>query len=264
MLLGSGEKWWPLSHLNEKKSRKKLSRLFVALVADFGPNWKHDLARSCFILKKVFLGQEVHYYMVHIAYHELNLPFAIMRKSDANVKIPNTRLTKNFVAIFALAERLPASATLKWIYTLSRLSIENIMPATNLPQNHQKQLSFSTAWYLSSTEICVTVLRKYVVLRINAPAQHTLILYNARHCHRPTILISDLTNMTITCYCESSRLVYTKPLPKAQPHIVQSQCTSWLFVQKSHLSRRNTTFVTPWQLFNNLFGKKCILWQSVQ
>ena len=96
------------------------------------------------------------------------------------------------------------------------------------------------------------------------PFQHTLMLYNARHCHRPTILISDLTNMTIMCYCESSRLVYTKPLPKAQPHIVQSQCTSWLFVQKSHLSRRNTTFVTPWQLFNNLFGKKCILWQSVQ
>ena len=82
-----------------------------------------------------------------------------------------------------------------------------------------------------------------------------------RQCHRPTIciLISDLTNMTTVRNCESSRLVCTKPLPNAHPHIVQSQCTSRLFVRKSHLSRRNATFVTLWQLFNNLFGKKCIL-----
>ena len=95
-----------------KKIEKKTVLAFCRPRRRFGPNWKHDLARSCFILKKVFLGQEVHYYMVHIAYHELDLPFAIMRKSDANVKIANTRLTKTYAAIFALAERLPTSATL--------------------------------------------------------------------------------------------------------------------------------------------------------
>ena len=39
--------------------------------------------------------------------------FAIMRKNDAFVAIiVNTRLTKIFMAIFALDERLPTSATL--------------------------------------------------------------------------------------------------------------------------------------------------------
>ena len=41
--------------------------------------------------KTVFLEREVHYNMVYIAYH--------------------THLTKNFVAIFALAKRLPTFAT---------------------------------------------------------------------------------------------------------------------------------------------------------
>ena len=182
-------------------------------------------------------------------------------------KTANTRLTKNFVAIFALAERLPASATLKWIYTLSRLSIENIMPATNLPQNHQKQLSFSTAWYLSSTEICVTVLRKYVVLQINAPAQHTASYCTMLDCVTVPLFVFFYLIWQIWQSCvivSRADLSIQSPCPRPNLTLLQNQCTSWLFVQKSHLSRRNTTFVTPWQLFNNLFGKKCILWQSVQ
>ena len=50
------------------------------------------------------------WYILHII---LNLicKFAITRKNDA--KIANARLTKTFVAIFALAERRPTSATLE-------------------------------------------------------------------------------------------------------------------------------------------------------
>ena len=64
--------------------------------------------------KKEFLGNEVRYFMVIIAY-SLNqiCNIAIACKNDASVaKITNRRLTKIFVAIFALAERLPTSATL--------------------------------------------------------------------------------------------------------------------------------------------------------
>ena len=62
----------------------------------------------------MFLGQEVHYYMVYIAYFtELICKFAIMRKNDAFVaKMVNTRLTKVFMTILAPDERLPTSATL--------------------------------------------------------------------------------------------------------------------------------------------------------
>ena len=64
--------------------------------------------------KTVFLGQEVHYYMVNIAYFtESFCKFAITRKNDAfDAKIVNTRWTKILVAIFAPDERLPSSATL--------------------------------------------------------------------------------------------------------------------------------------------------------
>ena len=62
----------------------------------------------------MLLGQEVHYYMVYIAYFtELNSKIEITRKNDAFVaKIVNTRLTKDFMAIFAPAESLPSPATL--------------------------------------------------------------------------------------------------------------------------------------------------------
>ena len=58
------------------------------------------------------LGQEVHYYIVHIEYHtELNLQ--TRKQNDAfAVKIRNTRLPNSFLANYALAERLPTSATL--------------------------------------------------------------------------------------------------------------------------------------------------------
>ena len=71
---------------------------------------------KCFFgSRTVFLGQEVHYYIVHILHIVLNkiCKFVIMCKNDAFVaKIANMRRTKIFVAIFALAERLPTSATL--------------------------------------------------------------------------------------------------------------------------------------------------------
>ena len=57
--------------------------------------WK-TLGKKCFFWSKTeFLWQEVHYYMVYIAYFtELNLQM-IMHKNDAFVaKIVNTRLTK--------------------------------------------------------------------------------------------------------------------------------------------------------------------------
>ena len=63
----------------------------------------------------MFLGQEVHYYMVYIAYFtELNLQICDhAEKNNAfDAKIVNTLLTKIFIAIFAPDERLPSSATL--------------------------------------------------------------------------------------------------------------------------------------------------------
>ena len=56
------------------------------------------------------LGQEVHYYMVYIAYFtELILQICdYALKSDVfDAKNVNTRLTKIFIAIFAPDERLP-------------------------------------------------------------------------------------------------------------------------------------------------------------
>ena len=53
--------------------------------------------------------------MVYINYYQLNLQICNYIQNDAFVaKIGNTRLTKNKVGIFALAERLPISATLLW------------------------------------------------------------------------------------------------------------------------------------------------------
>ena len=62
----------------------------------------------------MFLGEKMPYYMVHIAYYtELNMQICNHAQNDAFVaKIATTRLTKTFVAIFALAERQSSSATL--------------------------------------------------------------------------------------------------------------------------------------------------------
>ena len=78
--------------------------------------------KKCFFLrlKTVFLGQEVHYFMVYIAYYaELNLQIC---NYAFVAKIVNTRLTK-IMAIFALAERLPTSATLRNSSSLPRFGI---------------------------------------------------------------------------------------------------------------------------------------------
>ena len=63
----------------------------------------------------MFLGQEVHYYMVYIAYFtELILQICDYAQKDAfDAKIVNTRLTKIFIAIFAPDEMLPSSGTLE-------------------------------------------------------------------------------------------------------------------------------------------------------
>ena len=65
--------------------------------------------------KTVFLGQEVHYYMVYIAYFtELMLQisdYAQKRRSCRKNSNSNS-MTNMFKAIFALAETLPSSATL--------------------------------------------------------------------------------------------------------------------------------------------------------
>ena len=60
----------------------------------------------------MFLGQEMHSHMVHIAYYtEFNLQ--VCNYAQKRRKIANARLTKTFVAIFALAERLSTYATLR-------------------------------------------------------------------------------------------------------------------------------------------------------
>ena len=70
--------------------------------------------RCFFGSRTVFLGQEVHYYMVYIAYFtELKLQICdYSQKRRICREIVNTRLTKIFMAIFAPDERLPSSATL--------------------------------------------------------------------------------------------------------------------------------------------------------
>ena len=51
--------------------------------------------------------------MTYFAYYTEMCKFAIERKNNAfAAKIVNTRLTKVFMVIFALAEMLPTSATL--------------------------------------------------------------------------------------------------------------------------------------------------------
>ena len=66
--------------------------------------------------KQCFLGKKcpITRYMLQIIL-SWSFKFAIKRKNDAFVaKIANMRLTEIFVGIFALAERLPTAATLKY------------------------------------------------------------------------------------------------------------------------------------------------------
>ena len=86
--------------------------------------WRSLGKKKClFGSKTVFLGQEVLYYMVYIAYFtELILQVAITRKNDTfGAKIVNTRWTKIVMASFAPHERLPSSATLNVIHICAQL-----------------------------------------------------------------------------------------------------------------------------------------------
>ena len=72
------------------------------------------ICRDLRTLKTVFFGQEVHYFMVYIAYFtELNLQICDYAQKRRICR-ENSKYApdKSFVAIFALAERLPTSATL--------------------------------------------------------------------------------------------------------------------------------------------------------
>ena len=87
-------------------------RYFVA-ISRFVP-FTHFLENG-FRSKTVFLGHAMHYYMVFNAcFTEFDLQIC---KDDAFVaKIENKRLTNIFMRTFALAERLPTSATLvRWL-----------------------------------------------------------------------------------------------------------------------------------------------------
>ena len=102
--------WHPPKSLDSDENFKPEHTLFcrklrfVAIYALFGDLWS----------KKVFHGQEVHYYMVHIAYfNELNLRICdYAQKRRICRKFVNTRLTIIFMASFAPDEKLPSSATL--------------------------------------------------------------------------------------------------------------------------------------------------------
>ena len=75
--------WPPPKSLDSDENFKPKHTLFcrelryVAIYALFGDHW----AKEClFGSKTVFLGQEVHYYMIYIAYFtELNVRFANLR-----------------------------------------------------------------------------------------------------------------------------------------------------------------------------------------
>ena len=104
--------------------------------------------------KKAFLGQEVHYHMVCIAYHtELNWQICnYMQKRRICREIVNMRLTKIFMAVFPLAERLPTSTTLShWqndSLLLLRLADLKILADedTNSMPDERQFLSF--CWWL--------------------------------------------------------------------------------------------------------------------
>ena len=72
--------------------------------------------------KQCFLGKKctITWYILHILLSKI-CKFKVRRKNDAFVaRIVNTRLTKIFMAIFALDERLPSSATLELFVTSSK------------------------------------------------------------------------------------------------------------------------------------------------
>ena len=87
----------------------------IKICRDLRTFWRSLGKKSAFLGQtQCFLGKmcTITWYILHILLSKF-CKFAITRKNDAFVaKIVNTRLTKNFMAIFAPDERLPSSATL--------------------------------------------------------------------------------------------------------------------------------------------------------
>ena len=74
----------------------------------------------------MFLGQEVHYYMIYIAYYiELNFKIGDYAQKRSICR-ENSKYAQNFMAIFAFDERLPTSATLgKYVLPQKHFSNRN-------------------------------------------------------------------------------------------------------------------------------------------
>ena len=92
------EHGWPKSLDPDENFKPKYTLFcrelrFVAIYALFGDLW----GKKCLLgSKTVFLGQEIHYYMVYIAYFtRLNWQICNCAQNDVTKKL-NTRLTKVF------------------------------------------------------------------------------------------------------------------------------------------------------------------------
>ena len=112
--LSAHQKWW-----NKPKVVLKC-RVFLSLCLKGRALRQQRLGKlSCFGQQECFLGKKciIKCYILHIILNQI-CKFAIECKNDAIVaKIADTCLTTNFVAIFALGERLPTSATLLYCFT---------------------------------------------------------------------------------------------------------------------------------------------------
>ena len=92
--------------------------------------------KSDFWVKTVFPGQEVHYYMVYIAYFtELILQICdYAQKRCIWREIVNMGLTKIFIAIFGPDERLPSSATLGTTVLRAFKSVSEFLKKRKTPE----------------------------------------------------------------------------------------------------------------------------------
>ena len=104
------------------KSQHTLVCRDIKICRDLRNFWKSLGKKSVILSKTVFLGQEMHYYMVCIAYYtELNLQICNNMQKQRNCRkkkvtvFTYTCLTKFYMAIFALPERLPTFATLSCV-----------------------------------------------------------------------------------------------------------------------------------------------------
>ena len=114
--------------------------------------------------KTVFLGQEVHYCIVCIAYHtELNWQICnYVQKRRICRKIVNMRLTKIFMAIFALTERLLTTATLShWqtdsllLLRLADLEILTDEDTNSMPDDKGSFYPFADDFADAADDVCL-------------------------------------------------------------------------------------------------------------